>query len=256
MKFKSYLFDLLEEKAKFYNQPSFISSDPVSIPHQFSLKEDIEIAGFFAATIAWGNRTGILKNANRLIQLMDHQPYQFITQSGDDDKKRFSGFVHRTFNDADCLFFIEALSDIYRFHGGMEAAFANGLNEHSEDVFSAITHFREVFLTTPHLSRSEKHLANPAAGSSAKRINMFLRWMVRKDDCGVDFGLWNSMSPAQLLCPLDIHSGTVARKLGLLHRKQNDWKSVIELTETLREFDPSDPAKYDFALFGMGIDKL
>ena len=244
---------LLDEKTNLYNRPEFITGDPVSIPRSFSSREDIEISGFMAATIAWGQRTTIVRNGFRLMEMMGNTPYDFVMNAGPSDLKRVSGFVHRTFNGDDCLFFIESLRNIYLNHGGPEAVFRAGIRQDEPDVYRAICHFRQVFLESPHLDRSAKHLANPAAGSTAKRINMFLRWMVRKDDQGVDFGLWNSISPSLLCCPLDVHSGNTARKLGLLKRKQNDWKAVVELTNNLRMFDPDDPARYDFALFGMGV---
>ncbi|MBK6345489.1 MAG: TIGR02757 family protein [Bacteroidales bacterium] len=244
---------LLDEKTNLYNRPEFITGDPVSIPRSFTFREDIEISGFMAATIAWGQRTTIVRNGFRLMEMMGNTPYDFVMNAGPSDLKRVSGFVHRTFNGDDCLFFIESLRNIYLNHGGPEAVFRAGIRQDEPDVYRAICHFRQVFLESPHLDRSAKHLANPAAGSTAKRINMFLRWMVRKDDQGVDFGLWNSISPSLLCCPLDVHSGNTARKLGLLKRKQNDWKAVVELTNNLRMFDPDDPARYDFALFGMGV---
>lgn len=247
------LRDLLNEKVALYNSPELISSDPISIPHQFSKREDIEISGFLAATIAWGQRTTILKNANRLMQYMDNQPYDFVMNAGADDLRQLSGFVHRTFNGDDCLFFVEALKYIYTQCGGLETVFSKGISPLDSNVFNGIISFRDSFLQAPHLLRSRKHLANPAKGSTAKRINMFLRWMVRSDEKGVDFGLWKQISPAQLCCPLDVHVGNVARKLGLLSRTQNDWKAVEELTENLRKFDSEDPIKYDFALFGMGV---
>lgn len=244
---------LLDEKTNLYNRPEFITGDPVSIPRSFSSREDIEISGFMAATIAWGQRTTIVRNGFRLMEMMSNTPYDFVMNAGPSDLIRVSGFVHRTFNGDDCLFFIESLRNIYLNHGGPEAVFREGIRQDEPDVYGAICHFRQVFLESPHLDRSAKHLANPATGSTAKRINMFLRWMVRKDDQGVDFGLWNSISPSLLCCPLDVHSGNTARKLGLLKRKQNDWKAVVELTNNLRMFDPDDPARYDFALFGMGV---
>lgn len=248
---------LLDEKVELYNQHDFIELDPVSIPHRYTQKEDIEIAGFLSATIAWGNRISILKNGLRLMEIMDNSPYQFVMGAGEKELKKLNKFVHRTFNDTDCLFFVEALRNIYLNHGGLEASFSKGLmkTDKDKDIFPAIMHFRTTFLSAPHLERSVKHIANPAAGSTAKRINMFLRWMVRKDDKGVDFGIWNSISPSQLCCPLDVHSGRSARKLGLLSRKQNDWKAVVELTENLRQFDANDPVKYDYALFGMGVNE-
>jgi uncharacterized protein (TIGR02757 family) len=245
----------LEEKVEFYNQPEFIITDPISIPHRYSIKEDIEIAGFLSATIAWGNRVSILRNGSKLMEMMDNSPHNFVMNASEKDKARLEKFVHRTFNNSDVLFFIEALRNIYQNQGGLEKSFSEGMNDDDIDVLPAIMHFRALFLSTPHLSRSEKHIANPAGGSTAKRINMFLRWMVRKDDKGVDFGIWDNIKPSQLCCPLDVHSGRVARQLGLLNRTQNDWKAVTELTDNLRKFEPADPVKYDFALFGTGINE-
>jgi uncharacterized protein (TIGR02757 family) len=244
---------LLEEKTILYNQPDFIPSDPISIPHHFTRREDIEISGFLVATIAWGQRTTIVKNGFRMMNFMDNAPYDFIMNAGLADLKRIETFVHRTFNGVDALFFIESLKSIYQNHGGLEQVFLAGLSKGDNNVYHSIIHFRKIFLETPHLSRSQKHIADPASGSTAKRINMYLRWMIRKDNNGVDFGLWNSISPALLCCPLDVHVGNVARKTGLLLRKQNDWKAVEELTSNLRMFDKNDPVKYDFALFGMGV---
>lgn len=249
------LKDYLDEKAEFYNRPVFIESDPISIPHRYARKEDREIAGFLAATISWGNRVSILKNALRLMQLMDDQPFLFIRDAGEKDLSRFRSFVHRTFNETDILYFIEALRVIYQQHGGLEAAFADGFKVREPNVLPAIMHFRDLFVSVPHLKRSEKHIADPSSGSTCKRINMFLRWMVRQDNKGVDFGIWHRILPSQLCCPLDVHSGRTARSLQLLTRKQNDWKAVLELTETLKHFDPEDPVRYDFALFGIGTDK-
>ena len=243
------LFEFLEFKFNQYNQPSFIETDPVSIPHRFSRKEDIEIAGFLTAIISWGNRTSILKDANRLIQMMDCSPYEFVLQSSDPDIKFLTNFYHRTFNGTDCIFFIKSLKNIYMHHGGLEPLFHD---PEKKGLQSVLSRFRELFLEIQHDPRSDKHIANPAAGSSAKRILMFLRWMVRADRQGVDFGIWKSVSPADLYCPIDVHSGNVARKLGLLQRQQNDWKAAEELTSNLRQFDPYDPVKYDFALFGLG----
>lgn len=247
------LHELLEEKTFLYNQPDFIPSDPISIPHLFTRREDIEISGFLVATIAWGQRTTIVKNGIRLMNLMDNAPYDFVMNAGPAELKRIETFVHRTFNGIDTLFFIESLKSIYQHHRGLEQVFSAGMRDDDKDVYHSIIHFRKIFLETPHLSRSQKHIADPASGSTAKRINMYLRWMIRKDNNGVDFGLWNSISPALLCCPLDIHVGNVARKMGLLVRKQNDWKAVEELTANLRVFDQNDPVKYDFALFGMGV---
>jgi uncharacterized protein (TIGR02757 family) len=244
------VFSLLEEKYNQYNQPVFIGLDPVSVPHQFTLKQDIEIAGFLSATISWGNRISIVGNARKLLQMMGDSPYEFITHARAADFKPFLKFVHRTFNGEDCLFFLNSLQNIYRHYDSLEPLFG-GMNKYGAAY--AIHNFRDIFLSTVHLGRSEKHVANPMAGSAAKRLNMFLRWMIRRDEHGVDFGLWRSIDPANLVCPLDIHAGRVARSLGLLKRSQNDWKAAMELTEALREFDPSDPVKYDFALFGIGV---
>lgn len=237
-------------KAGFYNRPSFIEDDPISVPHRFRKKEDIEISGFLTATISWGNRKSIIRNAMRLMELMGHSPHEFLLHAKPAELKPLLKFVHRTFNGGDCLFFLEALRKINRHDGGLETLFRymNTLGP-----AKTISQFRQRFLETEHLSRSEKHLANPEKGSAAKRINMFLRWMVRNDHQGVDFGIWPSVSPAALICPLDLHSGKVARDLGLLNRRHNDWQAATELTDSLREFNPTDPVKYDFALFGMGI---
>lgn len=249
----------LEEQKKFldarveeYNCKEFIVNDPISVAHRFTGKEDREIAGFLAATLAWGNRTQIIRNANALINLMDDAPHSFLYNAREREFSTFLSFVHRTFNGEDCLFMIQALRNIYREHGGMEEAFSVGYRKEC-NVQEAIFTFREKMFLTPHLQRSEKHIPNPFSGSAAKRINMFLRWMVRKDKKEVDFGIWNSIPPSALMCPLDLHSGRVARSLGLLTRKQDDWKAVEELTARLRQFDAMDPVRYDFALFGMGI---
>jgi len=246
------LKDFLDTKYNQFNCISFNETDPISIPHWFSRKEDIEIAAFLSATIAWGQRPTIIRNAHRLIQLMDGEPYEFLTKTVIDDPQRFESFVHRTFNGTDCFYFMRSLSLIYKDHGGLEKIFSDGFAIDGT-VKTAIVYFRERFLSFDPLHRTEKHIANPAKGSSAKRINMFLRWMVRPSVCGVDFGLWKSIPKSALMMPLDVHSGNVARKLGLLHRTQNDWQAVEELTAGLRLFDPADPVKYDFALFGLGV---
>jgi uncharacterized protein (TIGR02757 family) len=243
----------LDEKVAHYNGAFFIEADPISIPHLFSKKEDREIAGFFAATIAWGQRITILKNARSLVEMMDNSPHKFITSFQDSDLNRFKKFIHRTFNSTDCIYFFHALKNIYLNHGGLEKVFHSGIQTGDLDLKNSIIHTRKIFFELDHLKRTEKHFSNPAEGSAAKRINMFLRWMVRNDNSGVDFGIWKSISPALLSCPLDVHSGRVARKLGLLKRKQNDWKAVEELTANLRGLDPVDPCKYDIALFGLGV---
>jgi len=243
----------LDAKVLLYNKPEFISSDPVSIPHLFTKKEDIEISGFFAATIAWGQRPTILKNARKLMHWMDNAPYDFILNHTDDDLSPFKKFVHRTFHGDDTIYFIKALQHIYRKHSGLEKVFTQAIKKDSDNLKEAITFCRNSFFQLPHLKRTEKHFSNPDEGSAAKRINMFLRWMVRNDTNGVDFGIWKNISPSLLSCPLDVHSGRVARKLRLLKRKQNDWKATAELTNSLRKLDANDPVKYDFALFGLGV---
>lgn len=244
------LYSLLEEKHNLYNRPGFIEGDPISVPHLFSSKEDIEIAGFLTATISWGNRKSIVASARRLMKLMDNSPHDFLVHAAPREFRPFLGFVHRTFSGDDCLFFLTALKRIYKVHGGPETLFSE---MDRLGAAEAICRFRNEFLSEEHLSRTEKHLANPLAGSAAKRINMFLRWMVRRDSRGVDFGLWSTIDPASLVCPLDVHSGNIARRLGLITRRQNDWKAAMELTAALRSIDPADPVKYDFALFGMGV---
>lgn len=250
---KDDLFNFLEEKTALYNQPSFIESDPISIPHRFSKKEDIEIAGFFAAIIAWGQRKTILKNASRLMEWMDNAPHDFILNFKDEDLKPFTQFVHRTFNGDDCLAFLHALQGIYREQGGLENAFYSSFKNTEAQPAAGLANFKNLFFSYEHLPRSEKHISNPLKGSAAKRLNMYLRWMVRSDNKGVDFGIWKKLSPSHLFIPLDVHSGNVSRKLGLLKRTQNDWRAVTELTEKLKEFDGKDPVKYDFALFGLGV---
>lgn len=245
----SEIYQLLEEKYFQYNQTSFIESDPISIPHLFSAKEDIEIAGFLAATIAWGQRKTIVANARKMMQLMDDAPYDFVLNHKAKDLLRLNGFVHRTFNATDFEFFIKALQHLYRHNEGLEGVFT----KNAENMQQSIHYFKKVFFEINHPQRSTKHIADPLKKSSAKRINMFLRWMCRNDKSGVDFGIWKSISPKHLMCPLDVHSGNVARKLGLLTRTQNDWQAVEELTYQLRKFDKNDPVKYDFSLFGLGI---
>ena len=244
--------ELLDEKYFEFNNTSFIETDPISIPHQFSKKEDIEIASLLAATIAWGQRTSIINNGNKLMRFMNDEPHDFILNFSKKDALRFEGFVHRTFNSIDCVFFLNSLKHIYTKHGGLESAFSSQLSGKETDVKNAITNFRTLFLNTEHQSRSEKHISNPSAKSSAKRLCMFLRWMVRKDKHGVDFGIWKGIKPSQLCLPLDLHTGNVSRKLGLLNRTQNDWQAVEEITSVLRNFDKNDPIKYDFSLFGLG----
>lgn len=245
------LKDFLDSKVIEYNRPSFIENDPIQVPHQFSKKEDIEIAGFLTSTIAWGNRKSIINNAQRMMELVDHDPYAFVMQHEDSDLDRLLPFVHRTFNGEDFIQFVISLRHIYAVHHGLEAVFAKHADQSS--MQRAIHHFKLTFFENDHLLRTQKHVSDPLKNSAAKRINMFLRWMVRKDTTGVDFGIWKSLSPAQLSCPLDVHSGNVARKLRLINRKQNDGKALAELDAALRTFDSNDPVKYDFALFGLGV---
>lgn len=244
--------ELLDEKYFQFNNTAFIETDPILIPHQFSKKEDIEIAAFLISTIAWGQRKSIINNGNKLMSLMNHEPHDFITNFSRKDLVRFNDFVHRTFNAVDCTFFFNSLQSIYRSKGGLEIAFSQEFSSNDVNVKQAIINFRALFLETDHQARSEKHISNPASKSSAKRLCMYLRWMVRKDKLGVDFGIWKSIKPGQLCLPLDVHTGNVSRKLGLLMRKQDDWQAVEEITEVLKSFDPKDPIKYDFALFGLG----
>jgi uncharacterized protein (TIGR02757 family) len=242
--------ELLDEKARLYNHFRFISGDPISVPHQFTRKEDIEIAGFFSAILAWGQRKAIINKANELLQLMDYSPYDFISGAGANEMQALGRFQHRTFNGTDCTYFMKSLQNIYLNLGGLEEVFSH--HQH-QGIKAVISNFRQQFFALPYPARTAKHIADPEQGAAAKRINMFLRWMVRKDNSGVDFGIWNKVSPAGLYCPLDLHSGNVARKLGLISRKQNDWKALEELMVHLRAFDAEDPVKYDFALFGLGI---
>lgn len=245
------LKEFLEEKYDLYNRESFITTDPIQIPRTFSKKEDVEIAGFLSASIAWGQRPTIIRNAKWLVDRMDQAPHEFILNASDTDFQVFKQFKHRTFNGDDCVFFLKALQNIYQNRGGLEDVFAKGRKE-SGTVKGALAYFREVFFEAEHLNRSQKHISNVMKKSAAKRLNMYLRWMVRKDDRGVDFGIWNQLSSADLYLPLDVHTGNIGRKLGLLTRKQNDWPAVEEITENLRKFDPTDPIKFDYALFGLG----
>lgn len=245
------LKEFLDEKVDLYNRPTFIESDPISIPHQYTKKEDIEIAGFLAATIAWGNRKMILRNANQMMDLLDHSPYEFIMNSSNEELEMIERFVHRTFNSTDLIYFLKTLKNIYRHKGGLETIF--NTYKTSDSLQPAIHQFHLIFFEPPHEKKTERHVSDPFKGSAAKKLNMYLRWMIRNDTRGVDFGIWKSIPPSILSCPLDIHSGNVARKLGLLKRKQNDSKAVAELDAFLRLLDKHDPVKYDFALFGLGV---
>jgi uncharacterized protein (TIGR02757 family) len=256
----------LDSKVAQYNQPGFINNDPVSIPHLFTKKQDIEIMGFWAATLAWGQRVTIINKCKELINLMDGAPYDFIINHQETDLKKLLHFKHRTFNDIDTLYFIAFFRYHYENHETLEDAFIlnktvilsdkdASLNTQSP-VEIALNHFRSYFFSLPDFPhRTKKHVSSPSQKSTCKRLNMFLRWMVRKDDCGVDFGIWNQLKPADLIMPCDLHVDRVARKLNLITRKQTDWQTAVELTQRLREFDPTDPVKYDFALFGLGVEE-
>lgn len=248
---KSELKDFLNSKVIQYNRPIFLESDPIQIPHQFQKKEDIELSAFLTATIAWGNRKSIINNAQRLMEIMDSSPYDFVMEHTERDLEKLTGFVHRTFNGGDALYFIKSLKNIYTNHDGLENVFTQ--HQGARSLQPTISNFKEIFFELPHDARTRKHVSDPLKGSAAKRINMFLRWMVRDAKSNVDFGLWKDIPAAKLSCPLDVHSGNVARKLKLLKRKQNDAKALAELDTALRKLDPVDPVKYDFALFGLGV---
>lgn len=252
---ESLLFEFLEEKYHFYNKPAFIETDPVSIPKLFTQKEDIEIIGFIMATISWGNRRSIINNGHKLANYFGNAPYDYIMNYNKSAAKKLATrkFVHRTFNSDDLDYFIRAIQQIYKQSGGLESVFTNGIQKVDTNLKGAISAFGETFFKFKSPGRTAKHIAKPHENSAAKRINMYLRWMVRKDLAGVDFGLWSKINPSLLSIPLDVHSGRVARKLGLLQRTQNDWKAVEELDSALRHFDAKDPVKYDFALFGLGV---
>lgn len=250
----SALLSFLNDAVRRYNTPDFIQNDPISVPHRFSRLQDREITGFWAATLAWGQRKTIIQSANRLVELMDGAPYDFIVHHQEQDRARFLDFKHRTFQATDTLWFLEFFQQYYRSHNSLEHAFARHLRPGDATVENALRGFHHDFFDHPYApERTRKHVATPERGSTCKRLNMFLRWMVRRDDAGVDFGLWKNIRPSQLLIPLDVHVERVARQLGLLHRKQTDWQAVLELTGRLRTFDPDDPVKYDFALFGLGV---
>lgn len=245
------LKEFLDLKAFHYNSPEFIETDPIQIPHRFSAKEDIEIIAFLVASIAWGNRKSIINSGNKIAELLDNSPFDFVMNHSPSDLSQLDSFVHRTFNGSDLQFFIISLKNIYTHHNGLESVFKTNIK--GQSLQPAIHEFKKLFFSIPHPERTMKHVSDPFKNSAAKRINMFLRWMVRKDQAGVDFGIWKTISPALLSCPLDVHSGNVARSLGLLSRKQNDAKALLELDSALRKLDPTDPAKYDFALFGLGV---
>jgi uncharacterized protein (TIGR02757 family) len=248
--------DFLDEKVGLYNRPNFIELDPISIPHRFTKKQDIEIAGFFAAILAWGQRKTILNKCNELLACMDNSPHDFMVNHTDGDLKAVLGFKHRTFNEVDALYFIHFLSWFYRHQDSLEKAFLIGQTGAIDSMESMLIQFQRFFFRLEDApGRTKKHISSPATRSACKRINMYLRWMVRQDQQGVDFGIWKQISPAQLICPCDLHVDRVGRKLGLITRKQTDWYTAVELTQVLRSFDPLDPVKYDFALFGLGVEE-
>lgn len=245
----------LDEKVAAYNRPSFIAQDPISIPHRFTKKQDIEIAGLFAAVFAWGHRTIIINKATELMQLMDNAPHEFCLQPTRSRLQRLLAFKHRTFNPTDLLYFIEFLHQHYTHQDTLETAFTRWMQPQDENIEKALAGFHHLFFSLPDAPpRTKKHIATPERNATCKRLCMFLRWMVRSDTCGVDFGFWQGISPAQLICPVDVHVARVARGLGLITRKQTDWQTALELSANLRQFDRNDPAKYDFALFGIGVN--
>ncbi len=246
----------LDEKVGEYNRPNFIPNDPVCIPHQYAKKQDIEIAGFLAAVFAWGQRKTIINKSNEFLAMMDNDPHAFVLGYEENDLKSFLNFKHRTFNSTDALYFLHFFKWFYEKHDSLEQAFSIGMDTSQQNMENGLRGFFQLFFSLPdHPIRTYKHIPTPDRKSACKRINMFLRWMVRKDDCGVDFGIWDTIQPHQLICPCDVHVDRVARKLGMIQRKQTDWFTAIELTDALKSFDPIDPVKYDFALFGLGVEE-
>lgn len=252
---KRHLKKLLDDKAKLYNKPGFITNDPICIPHSFTRKQDMEIAGLFAATLAWGNRTTIINNCRKLMQWMDNAPYDFICNHTDTNLRPFVHFVHRTFNATDLLYFISLLQYHYTTYDTLEDAFVPAKQYKEENVEQALIHFHNYFFSIEHPERTRKHVPTPSRNSACKRLNMYLRWMVRKDKSGVDFGIWKKIQPHQLICPLDVHVARVAHRLDLIDNGKSDWKNALMLTQHLKELNPSDPAVYDYALFGMGAEE-
>ena len=246
---------MLDHYHDLFNCPSFIENDPIQIPHRFTHTDDIAIAAFLTSSLAWGKRAGIIKSADRLMGLMDNAPHDFVTGASARSFRKFESFVHRTFNGGDCAYFVRALAYIYKEHGGLKTIFESSYAQ-SGSVQQTLVEFREIFFEKDHALRVEKHISDAARGSAAKRLNMFLMWMVRRDEQNVHFGIWNGIPMSALYIPLDIHCGNIARHLGMLHRKQNDWKAVEELTDVLRTFNADDPVRYDFALFGMGVNHV
>jgi uncharacterized protein (TIGR02757 family) len=248
------LKDFLDKKVEQYNRPSFIKDDPICIPHMFTKKQDIEIAGLFASIFAWGNRTIIINKSKELLTRMDNAPYDFVQHHQDADLKKLLGFKHRTFNDTDLLYFIHFLHHHYSKHKFLEEAFTKEMTEKDEDTTNALNGFFKYFFCLEDApQRTQKHIASPLKNSTCKRLSMYLRWMVRKDNKGVDFGIWKNISPAQLVCPIDVHVARVAYRFNLLQRNKIDWQAALELTAYLRNLDAADPVKYDFALFALGV---
>lgn len=248
------LREFLEQKVIQYNQPGFIENDPVQIPHAYTKRQDVEIAGFFAAVLAWGQRVTIIRKCQELLALMDNAPHDFICHHSDRDLKALVHFKHRTFNTTDTLYFVAALKHLYTQHTSLEAVLMTHPGEAT--VEQALMRFQQAFFSLPDApQRTRKHIPTPERKSTCKRLNMYLRWMVRRDNAGVDFGLWQRIDPAQLICPCDVHVDRVARQLKLIRRTATDWQTALELTDNLRKLDPHDPVKYDFALFGLGVEE-
>lgn len=249
----SSLKEFFDSKVDAYNKPQFIEADPICIPHLFTKKQDIEIAALFASIFAWGNRTTIIQKSKELMQRMDMSPHEFVLDMNPNALKGLQGFKHRTFQEDDLFFFVEFLHQHYQQNESLETAFTKGLDKNDETIEKGLIGFRKYFFDAEHLRRTEKHISSPQWGSSCKRLNMFLRWMVRKDKKGVDFGIWKKIKPSQLICPIDLHVARVAKRFNLLQRPQMDWQAALELTSYLRQLDANDPVKYDFALFGLGV---
>jgi len=247
--------NLLDEKYYEYNKRDFIQTDPIQIPHKFSQAENIEISAFLASTIAWGQRKSIINNSNKMMEIMENNPIEYLKNVTDKEIEQIKGITHRTFNSEDFKYFVKSLKNIYLNHGGLKSVFEKGFN-HSNTIKDAIIYFRTIFFEQPYPEKTGRHIANVEKNSAAKRINMFLMWLVRKDKEGVHFGIWNNIPTSALMLPIDVHTGNTARALGLLTRTQTDWKAVEEVTESLREFDKNDPVKYDFSLFGIDLNKL
>ncbi|WP_212001316.1 TIGR02757 family protein [Chitinophaga sp. HK235] len=247
------LRDFLNAKAAYYNHPDFIANDPICIPHRFSELQDIEIAGLFAAILAWGNRTSIINKCTELMRHMDNAPYDYIRHHEPRERMKLMAFCHRTFNGLDLMYFVEFLQHYYTNITSLEFAFSGHLSPQDDNIEKALIGFHKMFFSLEHPTRTEKHISTPAKHSACKRLNMYLRWMVRKDENGVDFGLWQNISPSQLICPMDVHVSRVAARLGLISDAKSDWKTAVALTHELKKLDPEDPAKFDFALFGLGV---